>query len=48
MTFLYATLFKARTTQAINDVVTSFTINDTSKLPTLDVGQYFVLELKQG
>lgn len=48
MTFLYATLFKARTTQAINDAVTSFTINDTSKLPTLDVGQYFVLELKQG
>lgn len=46
--FLYATLFKARTTQNISLNTTSFTINDASKLPTLGTGQYFVLEVRQG
>lgn len=45
--FLYATLLKARTTEIILPDALEITIDDASKLPALDVGQYFIIAVKQ-
>ena len=46
--FLYADILKARLVEDITDSQTTITIDDASKLPTLGVGQYLVVEVKSG
>ncbi len=45
--FLYADLLKARLVGNINNSTTSITVDDTSKLPVLGGGQYFIVRLIQ-
>lgn len=45
--FLYAELLNARLVGNITALQTSITIDDSSTLPTLGSGQYFIVEMKQ-